>query len=102
MKKQNLSIKSLWWQNYMPIGLQKTIEKHIKFSLVMVFYLIMKVQGEVRLCPKKIISALCRIKEGKQKKLFLGNEMQKEIGDMLELLLCNVENFTTKNRMIML
>ena len=42
--------------------------------LVMEFYLIMKAQEEGEtFVTKKIISALCKIKEGKQKKLILGN-----------------------------
>ena len=36
---------------------------------------------------KKIVRALVRIKMGKQKKLLLGNLDQKEIGDMLEIML---------------
>ena len=58
----------------MPIGLLKITEKPIKFLLVMEFYSITKVQDEGEtFVTKKIVSALCRIKEGKQKKLFLGN-----------------------------
>ena len=46
---------------------------------------------------KKIIAALCKIKEKKQKKLFLGNlNAKKRLGPCKRLLLCNVENFTTK------
>ena len=46
---------------------------------------------------KKIISALCKIKEGKQKKLFLGNlKCKKRLGSCKGLLFGNVENITTK------
>ena len=40
----------------------------------MVYYLTTRAQEEGKtFVTKKIISALCKIKEGKQKKLFLGN-----------------------------
>ena len=41
------------FQNFILIGLQKFIEKHTVFLHAMEFYLIMKVQEEVKLCYKK-------------------------------------------------
>ena len=57
------------WLSYMHIGLLKIIEKHIKYLHPMVYYLITKVLEE-RLCNKKIVSALCKIKEVNKKNCF--------------------------------
>ena len=61
-------------QNYMHIGLQKIIEKAYKIFACngILFNHESPRRGET-FVTKKIISALCKIKEGKQKKLFLGN-----------------------------
>ena len=56
----------------MLIGLRKIIGKHITFLLVTEYYYESPRRGET-FVTKKIVSALCKIKRGKQKKLYLGN-----------------------------
>ena len=58
-------------QNYMLIGLQKTIERLIKFLLVMAFYLIMKVQEEgKRLLQRKLFLPFVKLKKESKKNYF--------------------------------
>ena len=62
----------------------------------MVFYLITKVQEEVKRLLQKIISALCRIKEGNKKIISRKFKCKKRLGSCERLLLCNVEDTSTK------
>ena len=59
-------------QNYIVTLLLKTTEMHINYLRVIVFYLIMKVLNEGRLCNKKNCKGLVNIKY-KKKKIYLGN-----------------------------
>ena len=59
--------------NYMHIGFQLTIERHIIFLHAMVFCSITKVLEGETFVTKKITKALCRIKLKNKKKLYLGN-----------------------------
>ena len=52
----------------------------------MVFYLIMNLLGEMKLCYKKIIKGLIDIKFGRKKFYFLEIYIQKETGVMLKIM----------------
>ena len=74
------------------------------FLHVMDYCLITKVQEEGEtFVTQKIISALCKIKKGKQKKLFLGNLNSKtDWGHASDYCLAMWKMLQQKNQMIML
>ena len=60
--------------NYLPIGLQKILESHIRCSLQMEFCLIMSLQEEREtFVTRKITLGLSRVIYGLEKCLYLGN-----------------------------
>ena len=69
----------------------------------MEFYSIMKVREEVKLfVTKKIVSALTKIKYGKQKRLYLGNVNAKRWGHAKDYVLAMWKMLQKKTHQIML
>ena len=98
MKKQTFILQvHMVLQNFMHTGLQLIIKKPIIYLLVMVFYLIMKVQEEEKLLlHKKLYKHYVELREKSKKHYILVIYMQKEIGVMQEIMLRRCGYVTTK------
>ena len=64
----------------MLIGLRKTTEKRMVYLHLMEYFLITKVQEEVKLLLLKIISAMCKIKEENKINFFRQYKRKKRLG----------------------